>query len=141
MTETISTQGLDVAISPAREGHAGAVKGADAMWLQRLRRTTRVALTQWRCTSLIDDAHVVVTELVTNALQHGDGEIRVLLRLTNSYLHVEVHDGSTACPVPRVSTPDDESGRGLLLVAAIAQDWGVEAGRSWCRLSFTRKSA
>ncbi|MER7467876.1 ATP-binding protein [Streptomyces sp. NPDC097981] len=140
MTETISTPGLDVAISPAREGPAGAVRGADAMWPQRLRRTTRAALTHWGCTSLIDDAHLVVTELVTNALLHGDGEISVRIRFAECYLHVAVHDGSTACPVPRISTPDDESGRGLVLVDALADDWGVEAGGAWYRLSFTGKS-
>lgn len=75
-----------------------------------------------------DDAQLVVSELFTNAVRHTDSEkIGCALRMIGSRLRVEVIDqgrGPTV-PLPRHAGVDGESGRGLLLVTALAEDWGV----------------
>jgi anti-sigma regulatory factor (Ser/Thr protein kinase) len=75
------------------------------------------------------DVLLCVSELATNALVHGvppGRQFRLLLRCDGRVLHAEVHDSGGG--VPRVDThPDDtdEGGRGLLLVAVLADKWGV----------------
>ncbi|WP_329384631.1 ATP-binding protein [Streptomyces sp. NBC_01716] len=78
-----------------------------------------------------DTAALLLSELVTNALRHGSPpgrEIHVTVSRGDGLLRLEVEDAGEALPHPR--TPDlvDECGRGLALVAALADDWGV-AGR------------
>ncbi|MET8624935.1 ATP-binding protein [Kitasatospora sp. NPDC004669] len=75
-------------------------------------------------------AMLLLSELVTNACHHAcaprDRLIGVRLLLpTLSLLRVEVSDASPALPVARHAAPDDESGRGLELVAALATSWGA----------------
>jgi two-component sensor histidine kinase len=76
-------------------------------------------------------------ELVANALLHGDPPIDVRLVHTGSELMVEVHDRSTKRPRRRHPTPDEEHGRGLQVVEALATRWGARIGRGsktvWAR--------
>ncbi|MGW1725743.1 ATP-binding protein [Streptomyces sp. NPDC002306] len=75
-----------------------------------------------------DDAVAVVSELVTNAVTHtGSARITCRLRAVPGRVHLEVEDESHGAghPVPRQPHPDDQGGRGLLLVAALSGDWGV----------------
>ena len=93
------------------------------------RQATRAAVATWRLGYLGDTAVLLVSELVTNAIQHvGPDAAETVLRLEygGSWLRIEVHDASPHGPQPR--TPDwlDESGFGLLLVDALADKWGVE---------------
>jgi anti-sigma regulatory factor (Ser/Thr protein kinase) len=72
-----------------------------------------------------DDAVVMVSELVTNAVSHGRPEITLRLQLGPDFLTVAVGDrgaGSFAYPVRKL---DDTSGRGLTIVDALATRWGV----------------
>src|SRR5215471_15182586 len=64
-------------------------------------------------------------ELVTNAISHQAGET-IMLVLTCSWgqLRVDVHDTSWAMPELVDAPADAESGRGLMLVASLATDWG-----------------
>ncbi|MFC5662988.1 ATP-binding protein [Kitasatospora misakiensis] len=73
-----------------------------------------------------DGPCLILSELVTNALLHGAGAPSVVLELRCGRLYIAVADGSTA--VPRRREPDvaRTCGRGLDLVAALADDWGVE---------------
>jgi anti-sigma regulatory factor (Ser/Thr protein kinase) len=92
---------------------------------------------------------MVVSELFTNAVRHTDSE-RVIctLRLTGSLLRVEVADqGSTPTePRRRDAEASEECGRGLLLVGALAKEWGArpnELGRGrvvWAELPLARLS-
>jgi anti-sigma regulatory factor (Ser/Thr protein kinase) len=73
-------------------------------------------------------ARLAVTELVGNAWKHapgpGDSAIRVVVVRAGSYVRVEVHD---PCPtLPHVTAADDlgESGRGLMLLSEMVEDWG-----------------
>jgi serine/threonine-protein kinase RsbW len=96
------------------------------------RQATRDALADWRLSYLADPAVLLVSELVTNVVQHaGPAVSATVLRLAcgDGWLRIEVHDSSPHAPRPR--TPDwlDESGFGLMLVDALAATWGVQQTR------------
>jgi anti-sigma regulatory factor (Ser/Thr protein kinase) len=81
---------------------------------------------------------LIASELVTNALQASAGpadtaipaSIRISIASDGTALLIHVWDASTEIPVPRQITLDQERGWGLLLVASLAENWGVypEAG-------------
>ncbi|MFF3205773.1 PAS domain S-box protein [Streptomyces sp. NPDC002962] len=83
------------------------------------------ALTSWNCTERADDALLLLSETLTNAVQHSEGPIGLHLHRTASDLTVEVSDPSPQLPQPRVAVEGAESGRGLILVRALAHGWGV----------------
>jgi anti-sigma regulatory factor (Ser/Thr protein kinase) len=72
----------------------------------------------------IDDAVLVTSELAANAVRHTASDFLVEARLDDGALHVAVVDGHPYQPGSMVA--EDESGRGLLLVAAVSRRWGVE---------------
>jgi Histidine kinase-like ATPase domain len=89
------------------------------------RNLVRAAVRSWEVPVDPDDAVLLTSELVTNAIQREPGQ-PVVLVITSScgQLRVDVHDTSHSLPaVTNVST-DAETGRGLLLVAALSADWG-----------------
>ncbi|MFG3403988.1 ATP-binding protein [Streptomyces sp. NPDC048142] len=92
-------------------------------------RAARLVL-QWGHPALAGDAALLVSELATNALLHGAirGRLfRVHLTLTASALRIAVSDPrGEHLPGPREPEADDCYGRGLLIVAQLADDWGVE---------------
>ncbi len=104
------------------------------------RRTARLLLGTWAVTdhALLDDALVVVSELVGNAVRHGDVRLALDLQLDDAGLLVAVSDGARALPQQRTGSQDQESGRGLTIVEALAQEWGTEqlpdGKRVWARL-------
>ncbi|GAB2893800.1 ATP-binding protein [Streptomyces mayteni] len=79
-------------------------------------------------TPVVEDAALVVTELVANAVTHT-GSRHVVCRLTvcEDEVWIAVEDEGGTLAVPRPREPDDgaECGRGLLLVEALSVDWGV----------------
>lgn len=83
------------------------------------------ALTSWNCTQRADDALLLLSETLTNAVQHSEGPIGLHLHRTATDLTVEVSDPSPQLPQPRVAVEEAESGRGLILVRALAAGWGV----------------
>lgn len=72
-------------------------------------------------------AELLITELVTNALEHGDGLKHVRVQSRDHLLHVEVSDANSAHPrmVDPPPTGEDERGRGVLLLGALASAWGT----------------
>ncbi|MFD4562122.1 ATP-binding protein, partial [Streptomyces sp. NPDC058469] len=114
----------------------GVVADADRAVPRRARIIVRAGLRYWGWPGLIESADVLVTELVTNALEHGLGDVGLRVYLTDTHLLIEVWDGSHQLPVLGEAALDDEDGRGLFLVAAIADDWGVSADgmTTWCSL-------
>ena len=83
------------------------------------------ALVCWDCAPAADNALLLLSEILTNAVVHAEGPLGVHLSRTATDLTVEVSDRSPQLPQPRLATADDESGRGLLLVRALADNWGV----------------
>lgn len=92
-------------------------------------RVTRL-VTQWGYPHLACDAALLVSELATNALLHGSlrGRLfRVELTLTATALRIAVSDPrGERLPGVRAAEDDECYGRGLMIVARLADDWGVE---------------
>ena len=76
---------------------------------------------------LIEDAELLVSELVTNAIKHGQPSILLRVRTDPPGIGVEVHDEGPGEPVISAGEPcnDERSGRGLRMVAELASTWGV----------------
>ena len=97
------------------------------------RNFTRLALQDWGMSALTDAAELVVSELLTNALQHGIpaaaelGEppaVRVRLLAPEPFVICMVTDPALTIPVLRDTDPAAESGRGLTVVEASCVRWG-----------------
>lgn len=101
---------------------------ADQQAPGQARRATREALRQWQLPALVDRVVLVVSELVTNSVRYGRPPLRLVLTRRQRSLRVDVHDAVGAEPDLRdePAAPDAESGRGLLIVTAVADDVGVE---------------
>jgi anti-sigma regulatory factor (Ser/Thr protein kinase) len=70
-------------------------------------------------------AALLISELVTNAIKHETGDaITLVFSCSDSLLRVDVHDTSHSLPVQTVAPAESETGRGLLLVASLSQEWG-----------------
>ncbi|MER5375665.1 PAS domain S-box protein [Streptomyces sp. NPDC002553] len=83
------------------------------------------ALTSWNCAEHADDALLLLSETLTNAVLHAEGPISLRLHRTATDLTIEVGDRSPHLPQPRQAAEHEECGRGLILVRALAEDWGV----------------
>jgi anti-sigma regulatory factor (Ser/Thr protein kinase) len=77
-------------------------------------------------TATIDDAALVVSELVTNAVKAGCSATTVALELHRDHLRLSVADNNQARPQLRFPTPQDAHGRGLRIVERLTSSWGVE---------------
>lgn len=99
----------------------------DAQAARAARRFVTETLGRWRRDDdLLDDAAMVVTELVTNALVHARSATTVAVSSRPGTVRIEVADASPVVPVPRERHDTAASGRGIALVAAIAERWGAE---------------
>ncbi|MEV4998404.1 ATP-binding protein [Streptomyces niveus] len=102
------------------------------------RQFVREAAIDWALCDRMDDVLLCVSELATNALVHGvppgRGYRLQLQLLADGVFRIEVHDSGDGRP--NVREPCGESGRGLMLVAALADKWGVgrrDPGKVvWC---------
>jgi len=75
---------------------------------------------------LADVAGLLVSELVTNAVLHARSEVEVRVSSGPTAVRVEVVDGSARQVARRHFSPESATGRGMLLVEALATGWGVE---------------
>ncbi|MFH7597261.1 SpoIIE family protein phosphatase [Streptomyces racemochromogenes] len=89
------------------------------------RRYTTEQLSAWDLDEASFVAELVVSELVTNAIRYGAPPIQLRLIHENDTLICEVSDASSTAPHMRRARTFDEGGRGLLLVAQLAQRWGT----------------
>jgi anti-sigma regulatory factor (Ser/Thr protein kinase) len=103
-------------------------------------REARVALGELAAhvpTPEFDDLRLLVTELVTNSLRHGElgagDAIHLVVQIEPQTLRVEVHDPGTGFDVPVApESADLSAGWGLYLLGRIADRWGIESGPSTC---------
>ncbi|MEU8884725.1 SpoIIE family protein phosphatase [Streptomyces hydrogenans] len=95
------------------------------------RAFVRDTLQGWGHPELVDDAVVLTSELVTNAVVHAGTAADVLCLRSEDSVRVEVADRYPEREIPvqsgrTIASPDRENGRGLLLCAALADRWGVD---------------
>jgi anti-sigma regulatory factor (Ser/Thr protein kinase) len=95
------------------------------------RDVTRATLTRWGLARLCDDAALVVSELVTNAVRHlarpyayGERPITLLLMLRPPHVLLAVSDPSDGVPTPKQPDFISEHGRGLYIVETYSDQWG-----------------
>lgn len=93
----------------------------------------------WNATDFVEPGNLVVSELVTNAVTHAETDVRVDVTLSGDVLTVGVHDDAPGEPVIQPPSRHRLGGRGLAMVAAFAESWGVRRDRPgktvWCRLT------
>ncbi|MFC4123073.1 ATP-binding protein [Nonomuraea zeae] len=91
------------------------------------RSLVRAKLIDWGLDRSLDDCLLIVSELVTNAVRHGGSAYALRLEHREDRLYGEVFDPGDGRPRACLPDLDALSGRGLQIVAAIADDWGVAA--------------
>ncbi|NUP16103.1 MAG: SpoIIE family protein phosphatase [Streptomyces sp.] len=102
---------------------------AEPAAVSRARESVSEQLSSWGLEELDFTAELVVSELVTNAIRYGRPPIRLRLINDRALLLVEVCDDSSTTPHLRRARVFDEGGRGLLLVAQLAEHWGTRHAR------------
>ncbi|MGW3626553.1 ATP-binding SpoIIE family protein phosphatase [Streptomyces sp. NPDC000880] len=118
----------------------------DLQQVRQLRHFLGDVMRGWRIEGIQDDLELLASEVVTNALIHAHSEVDVRLREYPDRIRVEVRDSDPHPPVPAAvltmdegSNQESESGRGLLIVEAVASLWGSSpAGRgktTWFELA------
>jgi anti-sigma regulatory factor (Ser/Thr protein kinase) len=89
------------------------------------RQQVRTAICAWHIPVDPEVAVLLASELVTNAIRHeASGTVMLTITCICDQLRVDVHDTSRRAPVPVDAPADAETGRGLMLVATLATDWG-----------------
>ena len=81
---------------------------------------------EWNRSSAADDAAIVVSELVANALVHASSGCELTVGLRGDVLRIDVADHGGGMPDVQRATSDDDHGRGLLLVSLLCTAWGTE---------------
>ena len=120
----------DVALLMARTRRLGAERVAtwqlppDPAVVAEARKSATRQLSDWGLDDLAFTTELVVSELVTNAIRHAGGPIRLRL-IAEQALICEVSDGGASAPHLRHPKTTDEGGRGLLLISQFTQRWGT----------------
>jgi anti-sigma regulatory factor (Ser/Thr protein kinase) len=92
---------------------------------QRARDCVTAACEEWDVGHIKSEARLVVSELVTNAVVHGGGDVRLEIVLRGAFLHIRVRDGNPAPPqLSAEESAEASHGRGLRLVDLYASGWG-----------------
>ena len=103
------------------------------------RALVRETLTDWGLSAVVDDAQILVSELVTNAVRHGRGPVHLAVSRAEGIVVLAVTDAAAeATPAPRDAADSDTGGRGMFLINAMSARWGwrQEPGRKtvWAEL-------
>ncbi|MGV9349425.1 SpoIIE family protein phosphatase [Streptomyces spiralis] len=132
--------------APQRHTEQMHIERHDLRGVAEAREFVHETLAQWQCDTIIEDAELGTSEIVTNALLHADSVVDLRLRQFPDRIRIEVRDTAVAPPVPSsLAIADDEEaeqaegGRGLMIVEHLAQRWGSSpSGRGknvWFELS------
>ncbi len=100
------------------------------------------ALRSWGLGAQSPVLELAVSEIVTNAMVHGKGEIEVHLTASGPEVRLEVVDEGTdsATPVRREPAPGVIGGWGLNVLDQLSDDWGVDAGPTRTRVWMVRRA-
>ena len=92
-----------------------------------IRRYMRVMLESWSLDAeIVEDALLVVEELVANVVDHARTRFNLVVRLTGQILRIAVQDECASDPVIQPFDPHAGCGRGLQLVESLSQQWGCD---------------
>jgi DNA-binding NarL/FixJ family response regulator len=91
----------------------------------RARDFVRKTLVRWSHEAAVEDAELLATELVTNAVVHAKSAVEVRVRRLSDRVRVEVADTGQGALHLREADDEDVSGRGLLLVEGLSRAWGT----------------
>jgi CheY-like chemotaxis protein/anti-sigma regulatory factor (Ser/Thr protein kinase) len=91
------------------------------------REFVRGLLRDWGADHLFDEASLIVTELAANAVLHAGSPYEVRLTHADGMLRIEVADEDPGTPEPQPFSAVAETGRGIVLVAAVSASWGIDA--------------
>jgi len=97
---------------------------SDPAAVAEVRGSVARQLAEWGLDDMAFTTELILSELVTNAIRYGTGPIRVRMLLDRSLI-CEVFDSSSTSPHLRYAATTDEGGRGLFLVAQLAERWGT----------------
>lgn len=96
----------------------------DPRQVGRCRALVRETLAAWALDGLVETVELLVSELVTNAIQHAGGPIRLRLQQDDGMLLCEVCDTTRTPPELQEMSATAERGRGILLVNELSRRWG-----------------
>ena len=99
---------------------------ADMSSAREARAFTRTVLDEWRAVEVLDDALLVVSEMVTNAVTHAASSCELSISVNPMVVRVEVVDQGAGTPEPLPASTTRGNGRGLHLIDALTAAWGVE---------------
>jgi anti-sigma regulatory factor (Ser/Thr protein kinase) len=100
------------------------------------RRFVRDALRE-QSRDLLEAVELMASELATNCVRHAQTCFELIIDDAHSKIRVEVRDAGQGRPVPRSPAPTDRTGRGLRIVEAMADAWGVDLSSSGKTVWFT----
>ena len=112
----------DAAAPPQAAGHVGRFDPEPAA-CPEARRFVRDVLA--RAGRDAEIAELLTSELAGNAIRHGRTAFTVVVS-ASPVVRVEVHDGNAIVPTVQAARGDEEAGRGLVLIASLADAWGVD---------------
>lgn len=102
---------------------------AEAGSIPRARHFVGGLLVEHGMLDLVDDVHLVVSELATNAIRHANTPFTVRLEQVGQSLVLTVADGSPAPPVRLAADLLNTGGRGLAIVESVSGGWGINPTR------------
>jgi hypothetical protein len=114
MSETRVTEIVETRLPPALQAP------------QQARAFVRDALATWKLDGFGEVTELLVSELVANVVTHVHSAMTLRAEFAGDTLRVAVDDDSYESPVVGHPDPEDEHGRGMLLIAQLANDWGAE---------------
>jgi anti-sigma regulatory factor (Ser/Thr protein kinase) len=100
------------------------------------RRFARAALRD-QSSETLDAVELMISELATNCVQHAHSNFEIAIETSRRQIRVEARDSGGGRPAPRSPGPTEPTGRGLRIVEAMSESWGVSPASSGKVVWFT----